>query len=152
MTEYTQIGRPMTRREDRRFLTGQGRYLADIAFPRSLHVCFVRSPHAHARILAVDTEAARAVPGVVAVMTGRDFAHWAKPLRMAPPIEGLRPVTVEPFPTDKVRFNGDLVACVVAATAMQAEDAAEQVHVEYARPAACRQRGGGPAAGRGGGG
>ena len=132
MTEYTQIGRPMTRREDRRFLTGQGRYLADIAFPRSLHVCFVRSPHAHARILAVDTEAARAVPGVVAVMTGRDFAQWAKPLRMAPPIEGLRPVTVEPFPTDKVRFNGDLVACVVAATAMQAEDAAEQVHVEYA--------------------
>lgn len=131
MTEFTQIGRPMTRREDRRFLTGQGRYLADIEFPRALHARFVRSPHAHARIAAIDATAARAMPGVVAVVTGRDVALWAKPLRMAPPIEGLRPVTIEPFPTDTVRFNGDLVACVVATTPIQAEDAAEQVAVEY---------------------
>jgi aerobic carbon-monoxide dehydrogenase large subunit len=126
-----QIGRRMLRREDRRFLTGQGRYLDDMVFPGALHVHFVRSPHAHARLLGIDTDAARAMPGVVAVVTGRDLAQWTKPLRVAPPIEGLQPVQVETFPVDKVRFNGDLVACVVAETASQAEDAAEQVAVDY---------------------
>lgn len=121
----------MLRREDRRFLTGQGRYLDDMVFHGALHVHFVRSPHAHARLLGIGTDAARAMPGVVAVVTGRDLAQWTKPLRLAPPIEGLQPVTMETFPVDKVRFNGDLVACVVAETASQAEDAAEQVLVDY---------------------
>lgn len=133
----TQIGRRMPRREDRRFLTGQGRYLDDIIFPGALHVHFVRSPHAHAVIRHVDTDVARAMPGIVAIVTGRDLAAWTHPLRMAPAIDGLQPVIVETFPTDKVRFNGDLVACVVAETAMQAEDAAEHVLVDYhALPAA----------------
>jgi carbon-monoxide dehydrogenase large subunit len=126
-----QIGRRMTRREDRRFLTGQGRYLDDIVFPNALHVHFVRSPHAHARILGIDTRHAATMPGVVAIVTGHDIARWTQALRLAPPIEGLHPVTMETFPRDKVRFNGDLVACVVAETDLQAEDAAEQVLVEY---------------------
>jgi carbon-monoxide dehydrogenase large subunit len=126
-----QIGRRMPRREDRRFLTGQGRYLDDMVFHAALHVHFVRSPHAHARVVAIDTNAARAMPGVVAIVTGRELAQWTQPLRVAPPIEGLQPVTVETFPVDKVRFNGDLVACVVAESALQAEDAAEQVLVDY---------------------
>ena len=127
----------MPRREDRRFLTGQGRYLDDRVFPGALHARFVRSPHAHARIVAIDAAAARAMPGVAAVVTGHDLAGWTTPLHMAPPIEGLHPMTMEPFPTSKVRFDGDLVACVVAATASQAEDAAEQVLVDYdALPAA----------------
>jgi aerobic carbon-monoxide dehydrogenase large subunit len=126
-----QIGRRMTRREDRRFLTGQGRYLDDIVFPNALHVHFVRSPHAHARIIGIDTGHAATMPGVVAIVTGHDIARWTQTLRLAPPIEGLHPVTMETFPLHKVRFNGDLVACVVAETVLQAEDAAEQVLVEY---------------------
>jgi carbon-monoxide dehydrogenase large subunit len=126
-----QIGRRMPRREDRRFLTGQGRYLGDLAFAHTLHVHFVRSPHAHARILGIETDTARAMPGVVAVVTGHDLAQWTGKLRLAPPIEGLQPVSMDTMPLDKVRFNGDLVACVVAETASQAEDAAEQVLVDY---------------------
>ncbi len=127
----TQIGRWMPQREDRRFLTGQGRYVDDIAFPGALHARFVRSPHARARIDAIEAAAARAMPGVAAVVMGRDLAGWTTPLRMAPPIEGLQTMVMEAFPTAKVRFDGDLVACVVAAAASQAEDAAEQVLVEY---------------------
>ena len=97
----------------------------------ALHARFVRSPHAHARILGIDATAARAMPGVVAVVTGHDLAQWTQPLRLAPPIEGLHPVTIETLPTAKVRFHGDPVACVVATDRAAAEDAAEQVRVDY---------------------
>ncbi|HEX2941630.1 MAG TPA: xanthine dehydrogenase family protein, partial [Rhodopila sp.] len=126
-----QIGRRMLRREDRRFLMGQGRYLDDIVFPGALHAVFARSPHAHARIRGIDAALARTRPGVVSIVTGDDLARWTKPLRMAPPIDGLQPVTVETMPTGKVRFNGDLIACVVAETASQAEDAVEDIMVSY---------------------
>lgn len=126
-----QIGRRMLRREDRRFLMGQGRYLDDIVFPGALHAVFVRSSHAHARIHAIDTSQARARPGVVTIATGADLARWTKPLRMAPAIDGLQAVLVETLPIEKVRFNGDLIACVVAETARQAEDAAEDITVTY---------------------
>jgi carbon-monoxide dehydrogenase large subunit len=102
-----------------------------MVFPGELHVKFVRSPHAHARILSIDISAAQAMPGVVAIVTGSAIAEWTQPLRMAPPVEGLHPVTVEAFPTEKVRFDGDLVACVVAETPIQAEDASERVLVDY---------------------
>ena len=125
------IGQPLRRREDRRFLTGQGRYLDDIVFPGALHARFVRSPHAHALIAAIDADVARAMPGVVCVADGRDFAGWTHPLRLAPPIEGLQPVTTETMPTAKVRFDGDLVACVVADSRAAAENAAEQVVVQF---------------------
>jgi carbon-monoxide dehydrogenase large subunit len=125
------IGRSLPRREDHRFLTGAGRYLDDIAVPGALHAHFVRSPYAHARILAIDTEAAAQAPGVVRVVTGRDLAEWTTPLRMAPPIEGLHPVEMTTLPLDKVRFVGDPVACIVAADRYLAEDAAELVRVTY---------------------
>jgi aerobic carbon-monoxide dehydrogenase large subunit len=128
---FTQIGRKLPRREDRRLLTGAGRYLDDIAIPDALHVTFVRSPHAHARIVVIDTAAAAAMPGVVMVVTGRDVAQWATVLEMAPPIEGLRTTKLAPFPIDKVRFQGDLVACIIATDRYAAEDAAETVEVEY---------------------
>ncbi len=131
MTTASPIGLPLRRREDARLLTGQGRYLDDIAIPGALVVKFIRSPHPHARILAIDATAARHAAGVVAVVDGHDLARWTKPLRMAPPIEGLLPVTVETLPTGKVRFDGDPVACVVAETRMAAEDAAELVAVDY---------------------
>jgi carbon-monoxide dehydrogenase large subunit len=127
----SQIGRPLPRREDRRLLTGAGRFLDDIDIPRALHATFLRSPHAHARILAIDSAAAAAMPGVVTVVTGQDVAQWTTTLKMAPPIEGLMPTEMTTLPIDKVRFQGDLVACVVATDRYLAEDAAERIEVEY---------------------
>ncbi len=125
------IGQRVPRKEDRRLLTGHGRYLDDIDLPGALHACFVRSPYAHARIRAIDVSDAVRMPGVVAVVTGADLARWTTPLRMAPPIEGLVPTEMTALPIDKVRFNGDPVACVVATDRYLAEDAAETVAVDY---------------------
>ena len=125
------IGKHLPRKEDYRLLTGQGRYVDDVEVPGALHACFVRSPHAHARILGIDTAAALAMPGVVAVYTGQDLAQWTTRQRMAPPIEGLQPMEMDTLPIDKVRFQGDPVACVVASDRYLAEDAAEQVQVDY---------------------
>lgn len=131
MTEARTIGAALPRKEDFRLITGQGRYLDDIAVPNCLHAHFVRSPHAHARIVAIDCEAARAAGGVVAVVTGRDLAEWTTPLRMAPPIEGLQPTEFPTLPSDKVRFIGDPVVCIVATDRYLAEDAAELIEVAY---------------------
>lgn len=130
-TAFRHIGRRLPRREDRRLLAGTARFLDDIAVPRCLHACFVRSPHAHARILSIDTESARAAPGVIAVATGRDLAEWTTELRLAPPIEGLLPTGMTALPIDTVKFHGDPVACVVATDRYLAEDAAELVLVDY---------------------
>lgn len=127
----TAIGLPLQRREDGRFLAGQARYLDDIVFPGALFAKFVRSPHAHASIRGIDTDAASQVAGVELIATGTDLARWTKPLRMAPAIEGLLPTTIETMPTTKVRFDGDLVACVIATSRVAAEDAAELVVVDY---------------------
>ncbi|MBO9513655.1 MAG: xanthine dehydrogenase family protein molybdopterin-binding subunit [Variovorax sp.] len=129
--EFRSIGRHEPRREDARLLTGRGRYVDDIVVPGALHACFVRSPHAHARLVAIDTAAALAMPGVVAVYTGRDIAAHTTRHRMAPPIEGLQPMESDTLPIDKVRFQGDPVACVIATDRYLAEDAAEHVDVEY---------------------
>lgn len=128
---FRHIGRRIPRKEDRRLLIGAGRYLDDIEVPGALHACFVRSPHAHARIVAIDAEAARGLPGVVAIVTGQELARWTTRHRMAPPIEGLHPVESDTLPIDRVRFHGDPVACVVATDRYLAEDAAEQVLVDY---------------------
>ena len=130
-TAFRSIGKPLPRKEDRRLLTGQGRFLDDIKIPGALHAVFIRSPHAHARIRSIDTSAAQQAPGVITIVTGQDLAQWTVPLRMAPPIEGLLPVEVATLPLAKVRFNGDPVACVVARDHYQAEDAAELVEVDY---------------------
>lgn len=125
------IGAPLLRKEDYRFLIGRGRYLDDVIVPGALHAHFVRSPHAHANIRSIDIEQARQAPGVVVVVTGRELAEWTTPLRMAPPIEGLKPVEMTTLPIDKVRFVGDPVVCIVARDRYLAEDAAELVSVEY---------------------
>ena len=130
--EFHYIGQHLARKEDYRLLTGHGRYVDDIEVPGALHACFVRSPHAHARIVSIDSEAARQMPGVVAVVTGHDLAQWTTRQRMAPPIEGLQAMEMDTLPTAKVRFQGDPVACVIATDRYVAEDAAEQVLVDYA--------------------
>lgn len=125
------LGQPLPRKEDYRFLTGQGRYLDDLAIPGALHAHFVRSPHAHARVRAIDVAAAAKAPGVVRAVTGRELTEWTTALRMAPPIEGLHPVEMTTLPIDKVRHIGDPVVCIVARDRYLAEDAAELVAIDY---------------------
>ncbi|UOM33286.1 xanthine dehydrogenase family protein molybdopterin-binding subunit [Acuticoccus sp. I52.16.1] len=128
--------------EDVRFITGRGRYTADIAEPAALHVVFVRAPLASARIAAVDVAAAAAMPGVSAVLTAADLAaDGVKPVQAPLNVTGPdgtvwgaveRPLLVG----DRVRFVGEPVAMVVAASRMAAMDAAEAVDVTYADEAA----------------
>jgi len=139
----THIGTPVRRREDFRFLTGSGTYTDDINRPGQAHAVIVRSPHAHAEVVSVDTKTAGAMPGVLAIYTGADMA--------ADGIGGLpcgwlihskdgSPMVEPPHPpivTDTVRHVGDQVAVVIAETRSQARDAAEAVVVTYReKPAA----------------
>ncbi|NKC32068.1 xanthine dehydrogenase family protein molybdopterin-binding subunit [Falsiroseomonas selenitidurans] len=129
------LGQPLRRLEDPRLLTGGGRYTADLVPPGVLHAAFLRSPHAHARILGVEAAAARALPGVVAVFTGADVAG----LGHNPAVTEIRDAAgrrhVEPqrlpIPTDRVRHVGEIVAMVVAETPHAARDGAEALVVDY---------------------
>lgn len=131
------IGQPMRRIEDLRFITGRGRYVDDRTEPGMLQAVFLRSPYAHARIGRIDTTAARAVPGVVAVFTGADLAGAGLgPLPVKPPIK--QPdgsgVAIAPRPAlanGRVRYVGEPVAMVIAESLAAAEDAAELVQIEY---------------------
>src|SRR5439155_18802346 len=124
----TGIGQRIRRREDPRFLTGRGRYVDDLRPEGVLHVQFVRSYMAHARILGINAEAAAALPGTQ-VFTAADVDLTVNP---PPPfIEG-PPQMYRPFlASDKVRFVGDIVAVVLSDTREGAYDAAELVEVEY---------------------
>jgi aerobic carbon-monoxide dehydrogenase large subunit len=86
------FGQPVPRNEDARLLTGRALFVDDVELPGMLHAAFVRSPHAHARIRAIDVAAASKAPGVVGIVTGKDLAECTTSLRMAPPIAGLHPV------------------------------------------------------------
>ncbi len=79
LPEFRHIGRHLPRKEDYRLLTGQGRFVDDIDMPGALHACFVRSSHAHARIVAINADAAREMPGVVAVFTGQIWRSGPRP-------------------------------------------------------------------------
>ena len=131
------IGQPVTRKEDRRFLTGQGQYVADIELARQTYAVFVYSPHAHARIRSIDTEAAARMPGVFAVLTAKEWAAEGlgtlDPGFMAEDVGGPPGFRTEhpPLARDRVRYVGERVAVVIAATEAQARDAAELVSVEY---------------------
>ncbi len=134
---YQGIGAPLRRVEDRRFLLGRGRFVADIDLPGALHCIFVRSPHAHARIRAIDTSAAKGAPGVVAVFTGADMAaDGVAPMR---PLWAVRSRDGSPMAEparfalarDTVRHVGEPVVAVIAETLAQATDAAERVTVDY---------------------
>ena len=133
----TGIGARVARKEDQRFIMGKGRYVDDIHLPRETYAYFLRSPHAHAKIDAIDTRAAQAAPGVLAVLTGEDAAAdkigglicgWmihsmdGSPMRAGP-----HPVLAQ----GKVRYVGDHVAVVVAETLAQAKSAAELIDVSY---------------------
>ncbi len=121
-------GTSLERFEDAALLTGTGRFADDIGTrPGTLHATFVRSPHAHARLSAIDASAALACPGVRAVLTGEDVRRWAAPF-----VVGVKaPMEHWCVAVDKVRYVGEPVAVVVAEDRYLAEDAAERVHVEY---------------------
>src|SRR5712671_1337853 len=138
------IGQPVRRKEDFRLLTGKGSFADDVSLPELAHAVIVRSPHAHARIATIDTAPALGSPGVLAVLTGRDYVedglgpipHGAG--LMGPPdvavrLRALKPITTRdyPIPPDRARFVGEPVAVVVAETIDQAKDAAELIEVAY---------------------
>lgn len=125
-------GRPALRVEDERLLTGAGRFVDDVALPGMLHMVTVRSPLAHARVLSVDPRAARAAPGVRAVLTLADIAPvGSMPIQTDNGAEAAdAPVPV--LAADRVRFTGEPVAVVVAQSLAAAMDAAELVDVDYA--------------------
>src|SRR5262245_16641376 len=131
------VGRSIPRREDRRLLTGQGRFIADLELPRMLHAAFVRSSLAHARIRGVDLSQAAAAPGVVYVLSGADVARlahrpaegpvympdsWKKQVRhrFDNPLQPL-------LATDKTRYVGEPIAVILATGRYEAEDAIERV-------------------------
>jgi carbon-monoxide dehydrogenase large subunit len=139
------FGKPVLRKEDARLLVGAGCYSDDVNLFGQAYACFVRSPHAHARIGRIDPAAALAMPGVLAVLTGRDAAADGladiphRPVPTNPneyPLAGPEnaPIFVAPYPplpTDRARFAGEAVAMVVAETAALAADAAERVRIDW---------------------
>ena len=108
------VGAKVQRVEDPRLLTGTGRYVDDIAVPDMLHAAFARSPHPHALIRTIDTDAARRLPGVVAVFTGADIAKLTNPFIGLLPLPSLYNPVHYALATDRVRLVGDPVAMVVA--------------------------------------
>ncbi len=134
------FGASVRRKEDPRFLRGDGRYVDDIRLPGMLHAAFVRSPHAHAKIRSVKTDAARRLPGVAHVFAFADLERWMKPLPLfgaVPPGLAARvAVTMKQVPQlamgrDRVLFVGEIVAMVLAESRALAEDGGELVEVEY---------------------
>ena len=133
----TGIGAAIPRREDQRYITGKGQYVDDVNRHGQAYACFLRSPHAHAKIVSIDASAAGAEPGVLAVFTGQDLA--------ADKVGGLicgwmihskdgSPMKAGPHPAlaqGKVRYVGDHVAVVIADTYAEAKDAAEKIVVDY---------------------
>lgn len=130
------LGERIKRNEDPRLLTGRALFVDDINLPGMVHVAFVRSPHAHARILGIDASQARAREGVIGIYTAADLGDYWKPgplLVPPPPVEGMtfHERTQVPLAKDKVRHLGEPVALVVAVSRYVAEDAAEEVFVDY---------------------
>src|SRR5882757_1742343 len=144
-TPFGSIGHPIRRKEDARLLTGKGRFTDDFSIDGETFAAIVRSPHPHARIVRIDTAAAKALPGVLDVFTGAECAaEGIKPIPHTPVPQtkfdmkllgpGGTPVFAGPhmlLPADKARHVGEAVAMVVAETRAQAMDAAEAVEVEY---------------------
>ena len=144
-TSLGAIGQPLRRKEDERLLTGRGRFSDDFTVPGQTYAAVVRSPHPHARIVEIDTRRALAMPGVLGILTGQDCAadglspipHNPVPqtrydMKLTGPGGG--PIFIGPqmlLPFDRVRHVGEAVAVVVAETALRAQDAAEEVAVDY---------------------
>ncbi|MDH3239367.1 MAG: xanthine dehydrogenase family protein molybdopterin-binding subunit [Alphaproteobacteria bacterium] len=135
-TEKFGVGQPVRRKEDQRLLIGGGRYTDDFNFEGQAYLAFLRSPYAHGRISEIDTEAAKAAPGVLGVFTGADMAtDGVGRVETDIPLTALDGTPIFKtqrlaLPTDKVRYAGEPVAVVVAETAYQARDAMELIGLD----------------------
>jgi len=142
------IGQPLARLEDRRFVTGNGRYTDDFHLDGQVHAAFLRSPHAHAVLRSVDVSAAREAPGVIAVLVGQDYLddgyqgvdHVPNPVDAVDATKKafLTSLTGEifnqlhiPLPIDRVRYVGEPIAMVIAESPLAARNASEMIEVDY---------------------
>ncbi len=126
------IGRTVPRPNLARLLQGRGQYVSDLVLPRMVHVAFVRSPYAHAHIRGIDRDAARAMPGVVAIVTGAELAAVCSSFTgVLSHMKGLKSAPQHAIAVDVACWQGEAVAAVVADTRAAAEDAAEHVVVDY---------------------
>ncbi|HTH96663.1 MAG TPA: xanthine dehydrogenase family protein molybdopterin-binding subunit [Stellaceae bacterium] len=126
------IGRSVSRPNAKRLLAGRGRYVTDLVLPRMLHAAFLRSPYAHARILSIDTQAAKSMPGVRLIATGADLAKLCTPWTgTLAHFKGMKSSPQLPLPLDEVSWAGQAVVAVVAASRAEAEDAVEAITVEF---------------------
>ncbi len=126
------IGKTVPRPNLDRLMQGRGAYVSDMDLPRMAHVVFLRSPHAHARVVGIDAAAARQMPGVVAVVTGSELVEVITPwVGVLSHLKGLKSAPQHAIAIDRVCWQGEAVAAVVASSRALAEDAAEQIHVSY---------------------
>jgi len=126
------IGKVVPRPNLDRLMQGRGLYVSDLELPRMAHVVFVRSPHAHAKIVGIDAGAARSMPGVIAIVTGEEFASVITPwVGVLSHLKGLKSAPQHAIAIGRVCWQGEAVAAVVATGRAVAEDAAEMVSVEY---------------------
>src|ERR1700746_1021677 len=126
------IGRSVPRPNLTRLTQGRGQYVSDVVLPRMVHVAFVRSPHAHARIVKIDTEQARKAPGVVAVVTGAELAKVITPwVGVLTHLKGLKSAPQHAIAIERACWQGEAVCAVVAKGRAEAEDACALVEVQY---------------------
>src|SRR5437764_10858637 len=126
------IGRSVPRPNLARLTQGRGQFVSDVTLPRMAHVAFVRSPHAHARIVSIETAAAKQAPGVIAVVTGAELARVITPwIGVLTHLKGLKSAPQHAIAVDRACWQGEAVCAVVAKTRAQAEDACELVEVTY---------------------
>jgi carbon-monoxide dehydrogenase large subunit len=126
------IGRSVPRPNLKRLTQGRGTYVSDVTLPRMAHVAFVRSPHAHARIKSIATEAAKKSPGVVAVVTGAELGKVMTPwVGVLTHLKGLKSAPQAPIAVEVACWQGEAVCAVVARSRAEAEDACELVYVTY---------------------
>jgi aerobic carbon-monoxide dehydrogenase large subunit len=129
--DATWVGRPLRRREDPELLSGKGVFIADVTRPGMLHAAFLRSPHAHARIRAIDAREARALPGVHAVLTGGDLPADLGPQPVFIHFQDERPTPTWALARERVRYVGEPVAAVAAESRYVAEDALERMQIAW---------------------
>jgi len=126
------IGRSVPRPNARKLVAGRATYTDDIVLPRMLHAAFLRSPHAHARILSIDATAARKVPGVVRVFTGADLAEVCDPwVAVLAHLKGMKSAPQRPLPLDRATWQGEPVVAVLAESRAAAEDGVAALQVAW---------------------
>src|ERR1051326_7809179 len=125
------VGQAMKRKEDPRLVSGTSTYVDDVVLPGMLHMAVTRSIHANARIKSIDVTKAQKLPGVVAVVTGKEVAAHCGPIPCAASIPDMKKAERPVLAIDRVRFVGEPVAAVVAENKYNARDAADLIEIDY---------------------